>query len=143
MIGDEIHCLRNVGPVQLRKANSYCQSLNANQILPTSRQESDDLVSALLSLKLSSEDGKKLVSIGIYKTKKGEWYDFTGQLISYFNWLPGEPDDIRGNLNYAKLRTDEVNGTAGWADYSGSDKSNIICTKIAGHGKNNSLLLLD
>ena len=76
MIGDEINCLKNIGPLELTKATSYCQSLNASQILPRSRQESDDFVSALLSLDLASENGNTLVSIGIYKqgsaTKTGK-----------------------------------------------------------------------
>ena len=135
MVGDEISCLKNVGLIQLSNATSHCQSLNASQILPRNRQESDDLVSALLSMNLSSDSGKTFVSIGIHKTK-GIWNDTVGQRISYFNWLPGEPDFLSENLNYAGFRIDEGNERARWADYSGSDKLNVVCTKIAGQGKN-------
>ena len=135
MVGDEISCLENVGLIQLSNATSHCQSLNASQILPRNRQESDDLVSALLSMNLSSDSGKTFVSIGIHKTK-GIWNDTVGQRISYFNWLPGEPDFLSENLNYAGFRIDEGNESARWADYSGSDKLNVVCTKIAGQGKN-------
>ena len=135
MIGNEISCLKNVGLIQLSNATSHCQSLNASQILPRNRQESDDLVSALLSMNLSSDSGKTFVSIGIHKTK-GIWNDIEGQPISYSNWLPGEPDWPSENLNYAGFRIDEGNETARWADYSGSDKLNVVCTKIAGQGKN-------
>ena len=121
--------------MHLNKATSYCQSLNASQILPRSRQESDDLFSALLSMNLSSDSGKTFVSIGIHKTK-GIWNDIVGQPISYSNWLPGEPDWLSENLNYAGFRIDEGNESARWADYSGSDKLNVVCTKIAGQGKN-------
>ena len=31
---------------------------------------------------------------------------------------------------------DQGNESARWADYSGSDKLNVVCTKIAGQGKN-------
>ena len=135
MIGDEISCLKNVGLIQLSNATSHCQSLNASQILPRNRQESDDLVSALLSMNLSSDSGKTFVSIGIHKTK-GIWNDIVGQPIDYSYWLPGEPDFLSENLNYAGFRIDEGNETARWADYSGSDKLNVVCTKIAGQGKN-------
>ena len=135
MVGDEISCLKNVGLIQLSNATSHCQSLNASQILPRNRQESDDLVSALLSMNLSSDSGKTFVSIGIHKTK-GIWNDIVGQRISYSNWLPGEPDFLSENLNYAGFRIDEGNESARWADYSGSDKLNVVCTKIAGQGKN-------
>ena len=135
MIGNEISCLKNVGLIQLSNATSHCQSLNASQILPRNRQESDDLVSALLSMNLSSDSGKTFVSIGIHKTK-GIWNDTVGQPISYSNWLPGEPDWLSENLNYAGFRIDEGNESARWADYSGSDKLNVVCTKIAGQGKN-------
>ena len=135
MVGDEISCLKNVGLIQLSNATSHCQSLNASQILPRNRQESDDLVSALLSMNLSSDSGKTFVSIGIHKTK-GIWNDTLGQRVSYFNWLPGEPDFLSENLNYAGFRIDEGNESARWADYSGSDKLNVVCTKIAGQGKN-------
>ena len=135
MVGNEISCLKNVGLIQLSNATSHCQSLNASQILPRNRQESDDLVSALLSMNLSSDSGKTFVSIGIHKTK-GIWNDIVGQRISYFNWLPGEPDFLSENLNYAGFRIDEGNESARWADYSGSDKLNVVCTKIAGQGKN-------
>ena len=135
MVGNEISCLKNVGLIQLSNATSHCQSLNASQILPRNRQESDDLVSALLSMNLSSDSGKTFVSIGIHKTK-GIWNDIVGQRISYFNWLPGEPGFISENLNYAGFRIDEGNESARWADYSGSDKLNVVCTKIAGQGKN-------
>ena len=134
MVGNEISCLKNVGFIQLSNATSHCQSLNASQILPRNRQESDDLVSALLSMNLSSDSGKTFVSIGIHKTK-GIWNDTVGQRISYFNWLPGEPDFLSENLNYAGFRIDEGNESARWADYSGSDKLNVVCTKIAGQGK--------
>ena len=135
MIGDEISCLKNVGLIQLSNATSHCQSLHASQILPRNRQESDDLVSALLSMNLSSDSGKTFVSIGIHKTK-GIWNDIVGQPISYSYWLPGEPDWLSENLNYAGFRIDEGNESARWADYSGSDKLNVVCTKIAGQGKN-------
>ena len=86
-------------------------------------------------MNLSSDSGKTFVSIGIHKTK-GIWNDTVGQRISYFNWLPGEPDFLSENLNYAGFRIDEGNESARWADYSGSDKLNVVCTKIAGQGKN-------
>ena len=135
MVGNEISCLKNVGLIQLSNATSHCQLLNASQILPRNRQESDDLVSALLSMNLSSDSGKTFVSIGIHKTK-GIWNDIVGQRISYSYWLPGEPDFLSENLNYAGFRIDEGNESARWADYSGSDKLNVVCTKIAGQGKN-------
>ena len=122
--------------MKLNDTMSHCQSLNSSQILPKSKQESDDLISALLSQDLDSENGNILVSIDIYKTKEGKWYDSTGQLLSYFNWLPDEPDDQDGLRDYAGFLIDGVNGTTGWADYSGSDELNVVCTKTAGHGKN-------
>ena len=135
MVGNEISCLKNVGLIQLSNATSHCQSLHASQILPRNRQESDDLVSALLSMNLSSDSGKTFVSIGIHKTK-GIWNDIVGQPISYSDWLPGRPGFLNENLNYAGFRIDEGNESARWADYSGSDKLNVVCTKIAGQGKN-------
>ena len=118
----------------MNDAISHCQSHNASQILPRSKQESEDLVPVLLSLDFAPGNGKTLVSIGIYKTN-GTWYETVGQRISYSNWLPGEPD-FSGNLNYAGFRIDGVNESARWSDYSGFDKLNVICTKTAGHGKN-------
>ena len=139
LIGDEISCLKNVGLLKLDDTSSYCQSINASQVLPRSKQESDDLVQALLSLDLVSENGETLVSLGIYRTRIGEWFDSTGQLISYFNWLPYRPADLSGNSNCAALRINEVNGISGWDEFSGTDKLNAVCTKTAGYGKNNSL----
>ena len=139
MIGDEISCLKNFGHTQLNDAMSHCQSLNSSQILPKSKQESDDLVSALLSLNLDSEKGNILVSIDIYKTREGLWYDSEGQFISYFNWLPDEPDDLGGNKNYAGFRIGGVNETAKWVGFSSTDTLNVICTKRAGQGKSNKL----
>ena len=98
------------------------------------------MVSALLSLNLASEEGKTLVSIGIYKTDKGEWHNSTGQDITYFNWLEGEPDDLVGNYNYAGFPIGGVNGSAKWTDYRGSDMLNVICTKTVGQGKNNKFI---
>ena len=126
--------------MQMIEATSRCQSLNASQILPKSRHESDDLASALLSLDLDSVNGKMLVSIDIHKTNEGFWYDSTGQLISYFNWAPDEPDDLGGNNNYAGFRIGGVNETARWADYRSTDQLNVVCTKIAGQGKNRILV---
>ena len=140
MIGDEISCLKNVGSTQLKDANSKCQSLNANQILPRSRQESDDLVPALLSLGLASEDGNMLVSIGIYMTNE-EWRNSAGQLISYFNWLPDEPDNIGVNQDHAGFQIFGVNGTAGWASFSGAAELNVVCTKKAGQGESITLIM--
>ena len=137
MIGDKIDCLKKIGSVQLSDATSYCQSLNASQILPRNRQESDDLIPALISLDLASEDGKTLVSIDISKTKE-EWRDSTGQPISYFNWLPNEPDNLGGSQNYAGFQIGGFNQTAKWNDYNGTDKLNVVCTKTASHGKNSS-----
>ena len=97
------------------------------------------MVSALLSLSLDLENGQILVSIGIYKTKEGEWHDSAGQPISYFNWLPGQPEDLSGNKTYAGFRIDGVHEKSGWADYKGTYKLNVVCTKTTGHGKNNSL----
>ena len=123
--------------MQLTNATTHCKSLNANQILPRSREESDDLNSALLSLNLDSETADVLVSIGIYKTIKGEWHDSAGQRLSYFNWLPDQPEDLSGTKNYAGLRINGVYENVGWKDYSGTYKLNVVCTKPAGHGKNN------
>ena len=136
MIGEEINCLKNVGLLELGKATSYCQFLNASQILPRSRQESDDLVSALLSLDLVQENGTTLVSVGIHKTTEGLWYDSSGQLVSYFNWLPDEPDNLDGSQNYAGFRIDKLNGDARWADYSGSVEFNVVCTTRVYQGNN-------
>ena len=126
--------------MQLDNAKSYCQSLNASQILPRSRQESDDLVLALLSLDLVQVNGTTLVSVDIQKTKEGLWYDSSDQPVLYFNWLLNEPGDLNGSQRYASesyagFRIDKVHGTAKWADYSGSDELNVVCTKKAGQGK--------
>ena len=130
MIGNEIRCLKKVGTFQLNEASSKCQSLDASQIVPRNRQETDDLVSALLSLNLDSDNGNTWVSIGIQNTtKEGGWRDFTGQLLSYFNWLPNEPDNLGGDQSYAGFRIDGLNGIVGWADYSGVIKLNVVCTK--------------
>ena len=80
-----------------------------------------------------------LVSIGIHKTKEG-WYDSTGQLISFFYWLPNEPDGLDENQKYAGFRIDGVNGTARWEDFNGNDELNVVCTKTTNNGKNNSPL---
>ena len=102
--------------------------------MPRSRQESDDLILALLSLDLVSENGKTLVSIGIYSTKEGGWYDSESQLISYFDWLPNEPH-LGGNQNHAGLRIDRASGTAGWAGHSGADELNVVCMKGERQGR--------
>ena len=135
MIGDELNCLKNFGPTQLNDATTHCKSLNADQILPRSRQKSDDLLSALLSLNLDSKNADILVSIDAYETKEGEWHDSLGQPISYFNWLPDQLDYLSVNLNYAGFRINGVNKTVGWAKFSGINELNVICTKIASHGK--------
>ena len=84
----------------------------------------------MLSLDLASESENKLVSIGIQNTtKEGGWRDFTGQLLSYFNWLPNEPDNLGGDQSYAGFRINGLNGIVGWADYSGVIKLNVVCTK--------------
>ena len=121
--------------MQLDNATTHCKSLNANQILPRSREESNDLISALLSLNLYSENSEILVSIGIYKTTEGEWRDFAGQFISYFNWLPDQVDYLSESLNYAGFRINTIKNSVGWAKYSGTNELNVVCTKIAGHGK--------
>ena len=121
--------------MQLNDANAHCKSNNATQILPRSRQESDDLISALLLLNIDSENADILVSIDIYKTKEGEWHDSTGQPISYFNWLPDQPDYLSKNLNYAVFRINEVNENVGWAAHSSTKKLDVVCTKRTGHGK--------
>ena len=135
MIGDEISCLKNIGLIQLSNATSHCQSLNASQILPRSRQETDDLVSALLSLNLDSENADMLISIDIYKTKEGEWHDSAGQPISYFNWFPDQLDYRFENLNYAGFRINGINESVGWAKFNGTNELTVVCTKRAGHGK--------
>ena len=135
MIGNEINCLKKVGRFQLKEANTQCQSFNASQILSRSREESENLFSALLSLDLDSETGNTLVSIGIYKTQEEEWSEFTGQLISFFNWAPNEPDNYGGNENYAGLSVNEINRTIHWADYNGTVEINVVCTKRSGQGK--------
>ena len=135
MIGGEISCLKKFSPTQLNDASSKCQSLNASQVLPRSRRESDDLGLVLLSLDLPSEDGNALISLGIQnKTKEGGWYDSAGQLVSYFDWLPNEPDNLGGNQSYAGLRINKTSGTSGWADFSGSDKLNLVCMKPRSQG---------
>ena len=93
-------------------------------------------------MNLSSAGGKMLVSIGIHNSTEG-WHDSAGQLVSYFNWLPDEPDDLSGKQNYAGLLIDSTNDSAGWADFSSTDELTVICTKTAGQGKKNSLLLID
>ena len=135
MIGEKIVCLKNVGPVQLKDADSKCGSLNSHQVLPRTKQESDDLVPALLSLGLASKDENTLVSIGIHRTKDGGWHDYTDQLITYFNWLPNEPDLI-GDRNHTGLWIDRASGAAGWADYSGTEELNVVCMKCQNKGKN-------
>ena len=91
----------------------------------------------MLSLDLASESENKLVSIGIQNTtKEGGWYDSEGQLVSYFDWLPNEPDNLGGKQNHAGMRIDRASGTAGWADYSGSEELNVVCTKRRSQGKN-------
>ena len=135
LIGNEINCLKKVGRFQLKEANTQCQSLNASQILPRNSQESDNLVSALLSLDLDSENGNLLVSIGIYQTKEEEWRDFTDQLISFFDWLPNEPDNYGENENYAGLSINEISWTTHWKSYNGTNELNVVCTKRSGQGK--------
>ena len=134
MVGNEISCLKNVGLIQLSNATSHCQSLNASQILPRNRQESDDLVSALLSMNLSSDSGKTFVSIGIHKTKE-IWNDIVGQPISYFNWLPDQLDSIYENLKYAGFRINTTNESVRWAKFNGTNELNVVCTKRVGQGK--------
>ena len=72
-----------------------------------------------------------------------QWYDYTGQLISWFYWLPNEPDinymkppGTYAPKNYAGFRVDGVNETGKWDDYIATDELNIVCTKTAGNGKN-------
>ena len=92
------------------------------------------MASALLSLDLASENGKTLVSVGIYTTEKGGWFDSAGRLISYFDWLPNEPI-LGGNQTHAGLRIDKASGNAGWAGYSATDELNVVCTKGQSKGK--------
>ena len=130
MIDNERYCLKNVGHLQLVDATSHCHSLNASQILPRSKRESDDLVPALLSLGLISENGKTLVSVGIQNTtEEGGWHDSSGQLISYFNWLPNEPDNDGGNQSYAGFQINGVDGNIGWADFRSVYVMNVVCAK--------------
>ena len=75
-----------------------------------------------------------MVSIDIYNSTEG-WYDSAGQLVSYFNWLQNEPDDLSGKHNYAGLLIDEKNNSFGWADYGSTNELNVVCTKEAGNGK--------
>ena len=138
MIGEKIVCLKNVGLTQLNDANFTCQSLNASQILPRSKQEFDDLVPALLSLDLDSKDRNTVVSIGMYKANDGGWRTFANQSVTYFNWLPNEPDLV-GNQNYSGLWIERASGTAGWADHSGSDELNVVCMKGRSQGENKGL----
>ena len=136
LIGDKISCFKTFGHMKLNEAITYCESFNAKQILPRSTQESDDLLSALLSLNLDSDSSSALVSIGIYKTKQGDWHDSSGQPISYFNWLSDEPDDLAGKRIYAGFRIDKAQRSARWADYSGIDELNVVCTKRPRQGQN-------
>ena len=142
MIGNEVRCLKKVGIFQLNEASSKCQSLNASQIVPRNRQETDDLVSTLLSLDLDLDNGYTWVSIGIQNTtKEGGWRDFTGRLLSYFNWLPNEPDNLGGNQSYAGFQISGLNGI-GWADYSGMNKLNVICTRARGHSQGKEYIIV-
>ena len=95
------------------------------------------MVSALLSLDLASENGKTLVPVGIYTTKRGGWYDSASQLISYFDWLPNEPN-IVANLTNAALQIDKASGTAGWIGYNADEELKLIhlvCIKGESQGK--------
>ena len=135
MIGDEINCLKNFDPIQLNDATTHCKSLKASQVLPRSRQESDDLTSALLSLNLDLEKADILVSIDIHKTKEGEWHNSAGLPISYFNWSPDQLDSINENLNYAGFRISVAKESVWWAKFNGTNELSVVCMKRAGHGK--------
>ena len=128
--------------MKLNDATTHCESFNAKQILPRSTQDTDDLLSALLSLNLYSDIDNTLVSIGIYKTEEGDWHDSSGQPISYFNWLPDEPDDLAGKRIYAGLRIDKAQMSARWADYSSIDELNVVCTKRPRQGQNEILKII-
>ena len=94
-------------------------SVNAKVPLPKNYQENDDLYQAIrqLGLKSAALDGTDLA-------KEGEWRDSTGQLISFFNWQPGQPDNILKKEHY--LHYHAWWGKK-WNDNPGSREENIVC----------------
>ena len=67
--------------------------------------------------------------LGAYSDENGRWYDIDGNLLSYTNWMPGEPK--YGTNSFAQMLPD-----GRWSSFYGNKMlSNYLCRiKVNGTG---------
>ena len=103
-------CFKKAGLTRHSLAAAKCASLGGHLPLPLNKQQNDEMAAAF------EEMGLAFVILNINKlnvNSDNQFLDIDGNLISYFNWNPGEPNDEPNK--YVKM----FPGNGVWVDTPG------------------------
>ena len=113
-------CLKYIGKNQLQNAKSVCAKVGAKVPLPRNANEGKGYQAAFNSLGASGH-----VALGLNDVaSEGTWRDDNANILSYANWIPGQPGGGSGQ-NHACMENSSTN--AGWRDLDATTTVSIIC----------------
>ena len=82
------------------KAESACESQGGKLPLPENANENADLLNAFETVLRNAFKTAGLIVIGLSDHKsEGQWMKSNGELVTYFNWDIGEPNDAKAMDN--------------------------------------------
>ena len=82
------------------KAESACESRGGKLPLPENANENADLLNAFETVLRNAFKTAGVIVIGLSDHKsEGQWMKSNGELVTYFNWDIGEPNDAKAMDN--------------------------------------------
>lgn len=122
-IGSRSLCLKHLGTGTWAEADAWCAGEGASLILPLNAQENNEFYSYTQSF--PDLNGGWWLD-GIDTAKEGTWRTSAGDLITYFNWNSGQPDNAGGNEHYL-----HYHGPFGkkWNDITAGYNEHALCQK--------------
>ncbi|XP_073453317.1 pulmonary surfactant-associated protein A-like [Aquarana catesbeiana] len=102
--------------VTYKEAKTICASGGGQLAVPRTQEENQ----AIFSLR---KKGQKHSFMGINDIQiEGDFRDLSGQFITYFNWFPGEPNNLHNNEDCVEMWED-----GWWNDENCESKRFFVC----------------
>ena len=120
-IGSRSLCFKHLGDTTWDAGNALCAAEGASLFMPLNAQENNEFYSYTVSLSLSG-----VWLDGIDTAVENEWRTSSGDLITYFNWQGGQPDNAGGIEDYIHYHAP---WGANWNDITPSYTENVLCQK--------------
>uniref|UniRef100_A0A6P7GQP7 Macrophage mannose receptor 1-like n=1 Tax=Diabrotica virgifera virgifera TaxID=50390 RepID=A0A6P7GQP7_DIAVI len=109
------------------KAIDICRSMCMELVSIESTQKNQDIFKAFVNANLTRVNDILYWSSGYHRKRLGAWKWINGETAKFFSWLPGEPNNSRGDEYCIEFK--RTNTTMVWNDQPCEEKRMFVCER--------------